>query len=44
MVMTTKAEVQKLDAIEFTLTSSKYPGQTMAVKGFRKTGWAGEDY
>ena len=34
----------KADAIEFTLTSSKYPGQTMVVKGFRKTGWAGEDY
>lgn len=34
----------KVDAIEFTLTSSKYPGETMAVKGFRKTGWEGEDY
>ncbi len=44
MVMTTQAGVLRLDAIEFTLTSSKYPGQSMAVKGFRKTGWAGEDY
>lgn len=34
----------KADAIEFVLTSSKHPGQTMTVKGFRKTGWAGEDY
>ena len=34
----------KADAIEFTLTNSKYPGETLIVKGFRKTGWAGEDY
>lgn len=34
----------KADAIEFTLTNSKYPGQVLTVKGFRKTGWAGEDY
>lgn len=34
----------KVDAIEFTLTNSKYPGETLTVKGFRKTGWAGEDY
>lgn len=34
----------KADAIEFTLTSSKYPTEVMTVKGFRKTGWAGEDY
>ena len=34
----------KADAIEFTLTNSKYPGETLTVKGFRKTGWAGEDY
>lgn len=34
----------KADAIEFTMTNSKYPGETLTVKGFRKTGWAGEDY
>lgn len=34
----------KADAIEFTMTSSKYPGETFTIKGFRKTGWAGEDY
>lgn len=34
----------KADAIEFTLVNSKYPGQTMTIKGFRKTGWGGEDY
>lgn len=34
----------KADAIEFTMTSSRYPGETWTVKGFRKTGWAGEDY
>lgn len=34
----------KADAIEFTLVNSKYPDQTVTVKGFRKTGWAGEDY
>lgn len=34
----------KADAIEFTLTNSKYPGETMTIKGFRKTGWIGEDY
>lgn len=35
---------QKADAIEFTLSNSKYPGVTLTVKGFRKTGWEGEDY
>ncbi|MEG1544194.1 MAG: lipid-binding protein [Tannerellaceae bacterium] len=34
----------KADAVEFTMTSSKYPGETLTVKGFRKTGWEGEDY
>lgn len=34
----------KADMIEFTLTNSKYPGETIVVKGFRKTGWNGEDY
>ncbi|SEG04390.1 lipid-binding protein [Parabacteroides chinchillae] len=34
----------KADAIEFTMTNSKYPGETLTIKGFRKTGWAGEDY
>ena len=32
----------KADAIEFTLTQST--GKTVTVKGFRKTGWEGEDY
>ena len=31
----------KVDAIEFTLTQN---GKSMTVKGFRKTGWEGEDY
>lgn len=34
----------KADKIEFTLVNSKYPGQVLTVAGFRKTGWAGEDY
>ncbi len=33
----------KADAIEFTFTNSKYPGETYTIKGFRKTGWE-EDY
>lgn len=33
--------IQKVDAIEFTLTQN---GKSMTVKGFRKTGWEGEDY
>lgn len=34
----------KADAIEFAMTNSKYPGVVLTIKGFRKTGWAGEDY
>lgn len=34
----------KADAIEFTLVNSKYPNETIVVKGFRKTGWVDEDY
>ena len=37
---TTQANT-KVDAIEFTLTQN---GKSMTVKGFRKTGWEGEDY
>ena len=37
---TTQANT-KADAIEFTLTQN---GKSMTVKGFRKTGWEGEDY
>lgn len=40
---TTQANT-KVDAIEFALTNSKYPGETLTIKGFRKTGWEGEDY
>ena len=38
------ASGHKADKIEFTMTNSKYPGKTYTVIGFRKTGWAGEDY
>lgn len=38
------ASGHKADKIEFTMTNSKSPGKTYTVIGFRKTGWAGEDY
>lgn len=38
------ASGHKADKIEFTMTNTKYPGKTYTVIGFRKTGWAGEDY
>ena len=37
---TTQANT-KVDALEFSLTQN---GKSMTVKGFRKTGWEGEDY
>lgn len=37
------ASGHKADAIEFTLTNSKFPDQVMVVKGFRRTGWSEDE-